>query len=62
MPLHGQPEGERGVFDGFDQAIGGVGGGDQAMADFGDALVVAGVGGEFFELEGVGEVGVRGGW
>ena len=57
VPLDAEPEGEGGVFEGFDEAVGGAGGGDEAVADAVDALVVAGIDGKGLEIKDGGEAG-----
>jgi len=57
MPLDGEPEGEGGIFDGFDEAVGGESGGDEAVAECGDALAMAGIYGEVFGAEDLVEQG-----
>jgi hypothetical protein len=57
VPLYAEPEGEGGVFEGFDEAVGGKGAGNEAVAEAVDALVVAGIDGQAGEVKDGGEAG-----
>ena len=57
MPLYGDQQGKRRIFVCFDDAVGGGSDDAQTSADFGDALLVIGVDGDFIFADGLAAVG-----